>query len=114
MKAAEGKYYRKRRGHIARLSCRKWRKTHRHIVAALIGARRAKAAATLTPRNKIRITKIYRRAAELRQWFDVVVDHIIPIAKGGKHHPDNLQIIYKRENQIKGARLDYLPTVIFS
>ena len=34
------------------------------------------------------------------------VDHIIPIAKGGLHHQDNLQIITKIENRMKGAKLD--------
>jgi 5-methylcytosine-specific restriction endonuclease McrA len=33
------------------------------------------------------------------------VDHIIPIAKGGLHHQDNLQIITKEENRRKGALL---------
>ena len=60
------------------------------------------------------IAKIIARAQELRQWFDVVVDHKIPLCKGGTHSPDNLQIIYARENAEKGSRLDYTPTVIFS
>jgi 5-methylcytosine-specific restriction endonuclease McrA len=33
------------------------------------------------------------------------VDHIIPIAKGGLHHQDNLQIITQKENRSKGASL---------
>jgi 5-methylcytosine-specific restriction endonuclease McrA len=59
------------------------------------------------------IEKVYARAQELRQWFDVVVDHIVPLAKGGAHSPENLQIIYAFENERKGARLDYKPRVIF-
>jgi 5-methylcytosine-specific restriction endonuclease McrA len=59
------------------------------------------------------IRKIYERAAELRQWFDVVVDHIRPLAKGGAHSADNLQIIYRLENCSKGTRLDFCPSVIF-
>ena len=34
------------------------------------------------------------------------VDHIIPIARGGLHHQDNLQILTREENRSKGARLD--------
>jgi 5-methylcytosine-specific restriction endonuclease McrA len=33
------------------------------------------------------------------------VDHIIPIAKGGLHHQDNLQIITRELNRSKGASL---------
>ena len=33
------------------------------------------------------------------------VDHIIPIAKGGLHHQDNLQIITRKENRKKGSSL---------
>lgn len=33
------------------------------------------------------------------------VDHIVPIAKGGLHHQDNLQIITQKENRSKGASL---------
>ena len=32
------------------------------------------------------------------------VDHIKPLAKGGKHHPDNLQILTAFDNLSKGAK----------
>lgn len=64
--------------------------------------------------NRAAIKKVYARAQELRQWFDVVVDHKIPLSKGGAHASRNLQIIYRHENQQKGNRLDYTPTIIFS
>ena len=32
------------------------------------------------------------------------VDHIIPVSKGGLHHPDNLQVLTKYENCSKGNR----------
>lgn len=32
------------------------------------------------------------------------VDHIIPICKGGLHHPDNLQILTMRDNRRKGGK----------
>lgn len=32
------------------------------------------------------------------------VDHVMPLAKGGRHHPDNLAIIPMIENRRKGAK----------
>ncbi len=64
-------------------------------------------------RDRPGIAKIYKRAGVLRQWFDVVVDHIIPLAKGGAHAPGNLQIIYRLENLHKNASLTCKPKVIF-
>ncbi len=55
------------------------------------------------------IDQIYSRSQELRKWFKVCVDHIIPLSKGGMHHPGNLQIIYEKENLRKGPRLNYSP-----
>jgi 5-methylcytosine-specific restriction endonuclease McrA len=59
------------------------------------------------------VEKIYARAQELRQWFNVVVDHIVPLAKGGAHTTSNLQIIYSFENAAKADSLTYKPKVIF-
>jgi 5-methylcytosine-specific restriction endonuclease McrA len=59
------------------------------------------------------IAKIYARARELRQWFNVVVDHKIPLSKGGAHSPENLQIIYAYENAQKHNSLTYKPKIIF-
>jgi HNH endonuclease len=60
------------------------------------------------------IAKVYERAAELRQWFEVEVDHIKPLAKGGTHEASNLQIIYAYENRRKHALAGYKVRVIFS
>jgi 5-methylcytosine-specific restriction endonuclease McrA len=35
------------------------------------------------------------------------VDHIIPLAKGGQHHPGNLQVISANENVRKGAKVQF-------
>lgn len=38
---------------------------------------------------------------------DLEIDHIIPIAKGGKSTYDNLQTLCHRYNIKKGDKLDY-------
>lgn len=38
---------------------------------------------------------------------DWQVDHIIPLSKGGLHHPDNLQIVTASYNFSKGNKLNY-------
>ena len=55
------------------------------------------------------IRKIYEDCKQISDSTGVLheVDHIIPIAKGGLHHQDNLQIITKTENRQKGSRLDH-------
>jgi 5-methylcytosine-specific restriction endonuclease McrA len=60
------------------------------------------------------IAKVYERAKWWQQWFDVVVDHTISLARGGAHAAKNLQIIYRFENEKKGTRSDYKPRVIFA
>lgn len=51
------------------------------------------------------IKRIYEAAPSGYQ-----IDHIIPLAKGGLHHQNNLQYLPLGENQSKGARLDYVST----
>ena len=58
--------------------------------------------------EKRRIEEIYaecrRRTRETG--IEHHVDHIKPLAAGGEHHPDNLQILTAAENLSKGAKWD--------
>lgn len=57
----------------------------------------------LTLTEKLKIKTYYL----LRETFgdEWEVDHIIPLSKGGRHHPKNLQIIPKSENRKKYNRI---------
>ncbi len=63
--------------------------------------------------DRAALNAVYTRAQGYRRWFDVAVDHIIPLAKGGAHSVENLQIIYRKENEMKNASLTFEPTTIF-
>lgn len=56
----------------------------------------------LTVEEKYRINLLYKWADMLGEAFQV--DHIIPISKGGLHHPDNLHIIPRIQNLKKKDR----------
>lgn len=62
-----------------------------------------------TPINADRliIAKIYLRSRILSELTHIPheVDHIFPLAKGGLHHQDNLQILTRAENRSKGIKI---------
>jgi hypothetical protein len=106
---------------------KRWRATNREKFSAIqkrsrkanwprylatAAARRARKR-LLTVGDLTAIAMVYARCQELRQWFDVSVDHVVPLAKGGTHEAGNLQIIYAFENSLKQDKLNYKPRVIF-
>lgn len=68
------------------------------------------AAVALTKAEKRELRLIYRQCSKLNKrdgkatWH---VDHIIPLAKGGIHHPLNLRVILATENSCKSDTLDW-------
>jgi 5-methylcytosine-specific restriction endonuclease McrA len=102
-----------RNGERIRRTKKRWRRTYQAIQTAINATRRAKKFVE-NASDSAAIRKIYTRCQELRQWFDVVVDHRIPLCRGGLHQPSNLQIIYRSDNLKKGSSLTYVPSVIFS
>lgn len=61
----------------------------------------------LTSEEHQQILLIYQECARITEETGVPhhVDHIYPISKGGKHHPDNLQILTATENIRKRDKL---------
>lgn len=61
----------------------------------------------LTKEQKKEISEIYKKAKKLSESTGVPhhVDHIVPLSRGGEHHPSNLQILTATENLRKGTKL---------
>ena len=61
----------------------------------------------LTKDQNKKIRQIYKECDTISKRTGIPhhVDHIVPISKGGIHHPDNLQILTAEENIRKGNRL---------
>ena len=62
---------------------------------------------TLTEAQERQIGLLYKKCHELGMYWNI--DHIIPISKGGLHHPNNLQIVTKSYNLQKHNSLDFRP-----
>jgi len=81
---------------------------HKRAVRNSVAAtRRARLRESLDPnRDCDKIREMYLEAKRLSEETGIPheVDHIIPIAKGGKHHEDNLRVITQHENRTKGSK----------
>jgi 5-methylcytosine-specific restriction endonuclease McrA len=62
----------------------------------------------LNQQEKAQIQNIYEERDRRNQAAGFImyhVDHIIPLAKGGLHHPENLQLVTASENVRKGSKI---------
>jgi len=65
----------------------------------------------LTELEQQQIRQIYEERDRLNQEAGFIryhVDHIAPLARGGQHHPNNLQVINASDNAKKGAKITLL------
>lgn len=87
----------------------RYQKRNRSKVNARTAAYRARKLAQtpkLSHEEVQRVDEMYWLAKDLYavSGQEYHVDHIVPIARGGLHHPDNLQILPSDINQSKGAK----------
>lgn len=81
----------------------------RNEYRAAYEARKKRATVKLTPEQRRLISAFYAAARMMTQNTGVRhhVDHIIPLSKGGKHHPSNLQVLTAEQNQRKSAKVNH-------
>lgn len=87
-----------------------WKNRNRARFRATQAKRRARkknASVPLTVEEQARILGIYAEARAMTELSGEPyhVDHIIPLAKGGLHHPDNLQVLRGITNLRKGTKI---------
>jgi len=93
--------------------CRRWRRNNDDRTIAARNAKHYALKRDLTPD----LNSFEERC--IRDYYDLSyrlgpewqVDHIIPLNRGGLHHPDNLQIIKADENAAKRDRLGFIPSI---
>ena len=86
----------------------RWVEKNRHKVNAYAASRRSKIASfPLSSIEKMMVENIYEDCQRISKETGIPhqVDHIIPISKGGPHHPWNLRIITAEENLRKSNKL---------
>ena len=111
IKISSAKYYQNNKERIAVCGA-KYRKANPDKIAAKAAKCRAlklKQTPILTEAQKHQIELLYKKCHELGSGWQV--DHVIPISKGGLHHPGNLQIVTMHYNLQKHNSLNFrLPT----
>jgi len=85
---------------------KKWYRDNLHLIKARDQKRRARKKAALphlSENEKLALKLLAEEAVLLGpNWH---LDHIVPISKGGLHHPDNLQIVKSSYNLSKSNKL---------
>jgi len=110
-KKSKAKYqlrWEKENKEIRRSIRKKYRKTDRGKALHCEQSQRRRAnklnsLASLTELEKLEIEIMYEEVSMLGKGWHV--DHIVPLSKGGLHHPDNLQIVSSMYNVRKSDRI---------
>lgn len=86
---------------------RAWYRDNRAGATAIRARRRARFRDSICDGDPVEIAKVYALAVALTERFGVPyhVDHLMPLAAGGKHHQDNLVVMRGDWNIAKGSRV---------
>lgn len=59
-----------------------------------------------TNEDKERVNRLFQEAAQLEKLTGIKfhVDHVVPLSRGGPHHPDNLQVVTAKYNMSNGVK----------
>jgi hypothetical protein len=92
---------------------RNWQKANQDKVNEIAARRRARerqTSSSLTHDEKLISRAIYGASRRISECIGIQhhIDHIVPIARGGAHHPSNLQILPALINHRKSAKLDFV------
>ena len=106
---AKKKVWRMTHSDIVKRAERNWRqnnKAKRNAITAARYARKRGLTPTLTNEERAKIAGFYAEARTMTELSGEPyhVDHKKPLAKGGVHHPCNLQILRGVDNQRKGTK----------
>lgn len=98
------KNYNKNKDKI-KIQVREWQKNNKSRVNFHNNNRRTKV--KISPGEEARVQMLYHISSWITQHVGVImnVDHIIPLARGGKHVLSNLQVITQEENFKKGCKV---------
>ena len=102
-----GATYRKNHPERHRKKNALWKKNNPAYIAFMAGGAREKIKTKLTRAERDQAIAVYSQRIIINSLFEgnlVEVDHIMPLSKGGKHHPKNLQILSIDENNQKWNR----------
>lgn len=110
LRAAYKRRWRKQHPQKARAYLQKWFESNpgkRNEYRAAHQARKKRAAVSLTDAERAQIAAVYTtaRLMTMNTGIQYHVDHIIPLARGGLHHPSNLQVITADQNRRKFTKL---------
>jgi hypothetical protein len=103
------KYYMENNKEKIKEAAKKYQHTHREFLAANSAKYRA-LKLKQTPelaQQELNLIKLYYKISQV-MGENYHVDHVVPINKGGLHHPNNLQICHKDDNFSKNDKLCYI------